>query len=239
MVFGFLSDFFSFFSILYGDQNFPILFWSFYKDSEFLSVFFMGIRISECSLDFFMGLRISECFLDFFMGIRISECFLDFFMGIRISKCFFRLLYGDQNFWMFYGLLYGDGNFWTFSFQIFMEIRNSEFSPESFSVLDKRLKNSLQSWNSNFAIHSEEIWYSEQRNKWFWKFYINFSIWSESEKLSVELSADIPFPKKLSIFFWSYFTLFFEQTWDTVGSITSRCSGRGSRPDPGDGGNRA
>ena len=136
---------------------------------------------------------------------------------------------------MFYGLLYGDGNFWTFSFQIFMEIRNSEFSPESFSVLDKRLKNSLQSWNSNFAIHLEEIWYSEQRNKWFWKFYINFSIWSESEKLSVELSADIPFPKKLSIFFWSYFTLFFEQTWDTVGSITSRCSGRGSRPDPGDG----
>ena len=146
--------FFSFFSILYGDQNFPILFWSFYKDSEFLSVFFMGIRISEC-------------FLDFFMGIRISECFLDFFMGIRISKCFFRLLYGDQNFWMFYGLLYGDGNFWTFSFQIFMEIRNSEFSPESFSVLDKRLKNSLQSWNSNFAIHPEEIWDFEQRNKLF------------------------------------------------------------------------
>ena len=48
------------------------------------------------------------------------------------------------------------------------------------------------------------------------KFYINFSIWSESENLSVELSADVPFPKKLSILFWSYFTLFFEQTWDTA-----------------------
>ena len=161
------------------------------KKITFLSEFFLGIRNSmlsflwgseflNCFLDFFMGIRISECFLDFFTGIRISECFMDFFigseflnvfwtslMGIRISKCFFQLLYGDQNFWMFYGLLYGHRNFWTFSFQIFMEIRNSEFSPESFSVLDKRLKNSLQSWNSNFAIHSEEIWYSEQRNKSF------------------------------------------------------------------------
>ena len=111
--------FFSFFSILYGDQNFPILFWSFYKDSEFLSVFFMGIRISECSLDFFMGIRISVCFLDFFMGIRTSECFLDFFMGIKISECFLDFFMGikisecfmdffigsDQNFWMFFGLL--------------------------------------------------------------------------------------------------------------------------------------
>ena len=34
--------------------------------------------------------------------------------------------------------------------------------------------------------------------------------WAESEKLSVELSPDIPFPKK------SYFTLLFEQTWDTA-----------------------
>ena len=42
-----------------------------------------------------------------------------------------------------------------------------------------------------------------------WKFYINFSIWRESEKLPLELSADIAFPKKLSILFWSYFTLFF------------------------------
>ena len=69
---------------------------------------------------------------------------------------------------------------------------------------NKRLKNSLQSWNSNFATNRS------------CKFYINFSIWSESEKLSVELSADIPFPKKLSILFWSYFTLFLEQTWDTA-----------------------
>ena len=122
-------------------------------------------------------------------------------MGIRISKCFFSTsLWGSEFLNVLWTSLWGS-EFLNVFFQIFMEIRNSEFSPESISVLDKRLKNSLQSWNSNFAIHSEEIWYSEQRNKWFWKFYINFSIWSESEKLSVELSADIPFPKKLSIFF--------------------------------------
>ena len=61
-------------------------------------------------------------FLDFFMGIKISECFLDLFMGMTISECFLDFFYGDRN-------------FWTFSFQVLMEIRNSEFSAESFSVM--------------------------------------------------------------------------------------------------------
>ena len=109
--------FFSFFSILYGDQNFPIPFWSFFEDSEFLSVFFIwivflefliGIRIAKKNhfsfgvprgnqkfyAELLMGIRISESFLDFFMGIRISEGFLDFFMGIRISASFLDFFMG-------------------------------------------------------------------------------------------------------------------------------------------------
>ena len=82
-----------------------------------------------------------------------------------------------------------------------MEIRNSEFSPESFSVIrDKKtvykvgiIVTLLFTWKE-FGIPSKETNRS-------CKFYINFSIWSESEKLSVELSADIPFPKKLFILF--------------------------------------
>ena len=133
--------FFSFFSILYGDQNFPIPFWSFFEDSEFLSVFFIWIRISDLFFrvpywdqnfqknhfsfgvprgnqkfyaELLMGIRISETFLDFFMGIRISEGFLDFFMGMRISERFVDFFYGDQNFSKSFGLLYGDQNFWMF-----------------------------------------------------------------------------------------------------------------------------
>ena len=117
--------FFSFFSIVYGDQNFPILFWSFYEDSEFLSVFFIWIRISECFLEVVIGIRISQkiTFLsEFLVGIRNSmlsflwgseflNYFLDFFMEDQNFWEFFGLLFGDQNFWMVFGLLFGDQNF--------------------------------------------------------------------------------------------------------------------------------
>ena len=77
-----------------------------------------------------------------------------------------------------------------------MEIRNSEFSPESFRVIREKktvykvgITVTLPFTWKEFGIPSKETNRS-------CKFYINFSIWSESEKLSVELSADIPFPKK-------------------------------------------
>ena len=133
--------FFSFFSILYGDKNFPIPFWSFFEDSEFLSVFFIWIRSSDLFFrvpywdqnfsknhfsfgvprgnqkfyaELLMGIRISESFLDFFMGIRISEGFLDFFMGIRVSECFLDFFMGMRISERFLDFFYGDQNFSKF-----------------------------------------------------------------------------------------------------------------------------
>ena len=94
--------FFAFFSILYGDQNFPILFWSFYEDSEFLWVFLIGIRISK------------KNHFSFGVPRRNQKFYAELLMEIRISELLFGLLYGDQNFWIFFGLLYGDQNFWKF-----------------------------------------------------------------------------------------------------------------------------
>ena len=121
-----ISEWFFFFfdsSILFGNQNFPILFWSFYEDSEFLSVFFIWIRISEWFLEFLIGIRISKkkntFLLEFLVEIRNSilrgseflNNFWVFLMGDQNFWVFFGLLHGDQNFWMFFGLLYGDQNF--------------------------------------------------------------------------------------------------------------------------------
>ena len=195
---------------------------------EFLNVFWTslkGITISECFLDFFYGDRnFWTLSFQIFMEIRNSEFSPESFSVIRDKKTvykeflnvFWTSLKGITISECFLDFFYGDRNFWTLSFQIFMEIRNSEFSPESFSVIrDKKtvykvgiIVTLLFTWKE-FGIPSKETNRS-------CKFYINFSIWSESEKLSVELSADIPFPKKLFILFWSYFTLFFEQTWDTA-----------------------
>ena len=106
--------FFSFFSILYGDQNFPIPFWSFFEDSEFLSVFFIGIRISKKVTflsEFLVGIRTSM--LSFLWGSEFLKIF-GLLYGDQNFLRFFGLLYGDENFYKFFGLLHGNENFWTF-----------------------------------------------------------------------------------------------------------------------------
>ena len=117
-------------------------------NQKFYAELLMGIRISELLFGLlYGGSEFLRVFWTSFWGSEFLNGFWTSFWRSEFLNVFWTSLWGSEFLNVFFDFFNGDRNFWTFSFQIFMEIRNLEFSPESRSshkVAERSIQNRVK-----------------------------------------------------------------------------------------------